>query len=79
MKRIFGFIFTLGLGIVLWSCQNENLQTDALDEATLKSATVALTDNKLELALSEVEYESDFFPSIKRPFFIVKLCCVYSA
>jgi len=66
MKRIFGFLLTALLVWAVWSCQNDNLQTDTLDEATLKSAMFALTDNRLELVLSEVEYESDFFSGIEK-------------
>jgi len=66
MKRIFGFLCAVCFGLAVWSCQDENLQTDSLDEATLKSATLALTDNRLELALSEAEYESDFFSGIEK-------------
>lgn len=66
MKRIFGILCGVGLGLFIWSCQDENIQSDSLDDATLKSATVALTDNKLELALSEAEYESDFFSGIEK-------------
>jgi hypothetical protein len=67
MKRIFGFLCAISLGIVIWSCQKDNLQSsDSLDSATLKSATIALTDNKLEAALSEVEYESDFYSGIEK-------------
>ena len=66
MKRIFGILCGVGLGLLIWSCQDENIQSDSLDDATLKSATVALTDNKLELALSEAEYESDFFSGIEK-------------
>jgi hypothetical protein len=65
MKRIFGFLCAISLGLMIWSCQRDNLQSsDSLDDATLKSATIALTDSRLETALSEVEYESDFYSGI---------------
>lgn len=67
MKRIFGLLCAISLGIVIWSCQKDNLQSsDSLDAATLKSATIALTDNKLETILSDAEYESDFYSGIEK-------------
>jgi hypothetical protein len=56
MKRFFEILCAAGLGLAVWSCQDENLQSDSLDDATLKSATLALTDNRLELSLSEAVY-----------------------
>ncbi len=65
MKRIFGFLIIVGLIAGVYSCQKEDsLDTGSLDSATLKSATVALTDSKLETALSEIEYEGDFYSGI---------------
>ena len=64
MKRIVAIFFILGLGIILFSCQKEDSLDAASEDAILKSATVALTDSKLEAALTEAEYESDFYSGI---------------
>ena len=64
MKRIFAYLFISALGISLFSCQDDALTDTVSEEATLKSATIALTDSKLEAALTEAEYESDFYSGI---------------
>jgi hypothetical protein len=67
MKRVIGFFFIIGLIVFNSSCQKEDTSNSvALDDATLKSATIALTDSKLETALSEAEYESDFYSAINK-------------
>jgi hypothetical protein len=67
MKRVIGFLSIIGLALVFSSCQKEDTSTTtSLDESILKSATIALTDSKLETALSEAEYESDFFSGINK-------------
>jgi hypothetical protein len=66
MKRSFVFLFFIaGLAVLFFACEKQDsLSQFADEEAVLKSAQIALTDNKLETVLSEVTYESDFYSGI---------------
>jgi len=66
MKKIV-WAFLAGFVLIIFSCQKENKPDTELEMSSLalKSAEIAAIDDKLELALSEVEYESDFYSGIE--------------
>ncbi len=65
MKKISALLIA-GIVLFLFSCQKEDSQlTDGMSASAFKSAEIAASDDKLELALSEVQYESDFYSGIE--------------
>jgi len=65
MKRIFGFTLLI-LGITLYSCQTEKLDTDSGDVLFEKSAQITLTEIALESVATEIEYEVDFYANAEQ-------------
>lgn len=64
MKRIIGISFIV-LSALLFSCQNDNLDTTVdtlVDNSSVeKSAQITLTESKLEAVAAEPEYEVEFY------------------
>jgi hypothetical protein len=65
MKKVLLILIAV-LAIVIYSCQKEdNQSSDGMSANTLKSAEIAASDDMLELVMSEVQYESDFYSGIE--------------
>ncbi|MCG6188869.1 hypothetical protein [Maribellus maritimus] len=62
MKKVFGFGFLL-LGVVLFSCQNNDKQGGQLtsEELSEKSTQIAMDEIAMESATTELDYEVDFY------------------
>ncbi len=65
MKKIIGILF-IGLSVFINSCQKDDSQSAGdMSASALKSAEIAASDDMLELVMSEVQYESDFYSGIE--------------
>lgn len=60
MKRIIGISFIV-LGALLFSCQNDKVDTTVDDFSAEKSAQITLNETQLEAVAAEPEYEVEFY------------------